>query len=500
MRSSLLCAALIAICIELRYREHECCSRSAKPPYQLVIGIPSARSNFALRRALRETWVGAIRNSHRLAEKILVKFVVGSIPCRVHPLLRHTPYVCRQTDLEYPIFKEDILTHHHNASTVTRLITTPDPVGIDFMANFPLVLKGLGLFDQFGDGFSSNLSVTLYDTTTENEIVRLNFTLDDPGRIVNGYRFKPLTTFLIIPEGFQATLAAEGFSSKDPCVLLARNNSDTNTRGIVSFSKIFRFSSNNAGFPDIEQTLLTEHSLGAAALLFEPQIENQTSVEFPLKQDDNEKWLRQLEDERVLLDEEVSTEGDIILVDVVDVYRNITLKMLRFYEWVSQHVEFSLLLKTDDDTFLNIEEVMKTLDLYHMGALTNIWWGNFRTHWGVEKFGKWAEFDYKAPFYPAFACGSGYVLSSDIVKWIGSNAHRLKPYQGEDVSMGIWLAAVSPTIIEERDSRWQCFNTCTSTMLTTPEHSPEKLHVLWTNNIDCRNPCTCAETKTTIKN
>ena len=95
--------------------------------------------------------------------------------------------------------------------------------------------------------------------------------------------------------------------------------------------------------------MLTEHSLGAAALLFEPQstkpvarphsnetfiaVENQTSVEFPLKQDDNEKWLRQLEDERVLLDEEVSTEGDIILVDVVDVYRNITLKMLRFYEW-----------------------------------------------------------------------------------------------------------------------------------------------------------------------
>jgi len=47
----------------------------------------------------------------------------------------------------------------------------------------------------------------------------------------------------------------------------------------------------------------------------------------------------------------------------------------------------------------------------------------------VERRGKWAEPSYPAVVYPKFACGSGYVISSDLVQWIADNAHVLKPYQ-----------------------------------------------------------------------
>ena len=105
--------------------------------------------------------------------------------------------------------------------------------------------------------------------------------------------------------------------------------------------------------------------------------------------------------------------------------------------------------------------------------------------------------------YPSFACGSGNVLSADLARWVADNQLWLKPYQvrpaverqtgtkreegevpvdalersfirvgigsvaialfrgtsahltvttshaqGEDVSMGIWLAAVSPTLVK----------------------------------------------------
>lgn len=54
---------------------------------------------------------------------------------------------------------------------------------------------------------------------------------------------------------------------------------------------------------------------------------------------------------------------------------------------------------------------------------------SFRLNWAVDRTGKWQELEYPSPAYPAFACGSGYVISRDIVHWLASNAGRLKTYQ-----------------------------------------------------------------------
>jgi len=53
----------------------------------------------------------------------------------------------------------------------------------------------------------------------------------------------------------------------------------------------------------------------------------------------------------------------------------------------------------------------------------------FRHNWLVERSGKWAEPDYPAMVYPKFACGAGYVLSSDLIHWLDSNADTLAAYQ-----------------------------------------------------------------------
>lgn len=47
----------------------------------------------------------------------------------------------------------------------------------------------------------------------------------------------------------------------------------------------------------------------------------------------------------------------------------------------------------------------------------------------MDRTGKWQELEYPSPAYPAFACGSGYVISRDIVHWLAGNAGRLKTYQ-----------------------------------------------------------------------
>jgi len=76
------------------------------------------------------------------------------------------------------------------------------------------------------------------------------------------------------------------------------------------------------------------------------------------------------------------------------------------------------------------------------------WFGQFRSEWPVERWGKWNELDYTGKYYPAFACGSGSLLSADLIAWLASNRDSLHPFQGEDVSLGIWLAAVNPQLVK----------------------------------------------------
>lgn len=133
------------------------------------------------------------------------------------------------------------------------------------------------------------------------------------------------------------------------------------------------------------------------------------------------------------------------------------------------------------------------------------------------------------------ACGSGNVLSLDLVEWLATKQDSLKLYQGEDVSMGIWLAAVHPNQIQVnvgpyikhsttsgwvdsltlevlQDFHWQCFGVCASGKLSlvqslnnqicseipagvgmyaSPQHTPTELHALWSNLTRCGNPCSC---------
>ncbi|OBS71115.1 hypothetical protein A6R68_00344, partial [Neotoma lepida] len=86
---------------------------------------------------------------------------------------------------------------------------------------------------------------------------------------------------------------------------------------------------------------------------------------------------------------------------------------------------FSLLLKTDDDCYIDLEAVFNRIAQKNLDG-PNCWWG--KLNWAVDRTGKWQELEYPSPAYPAFACGSGYVISKDIVDWLAGNSGRLKTY------------------------------------------------------------------------
>lgn len=82
--------------------------------------------------------------------------------------------------------------------------------------------------------------------------------------------------------------------------------------------------------------------------------------------------------------EEKDFYKDILFVDIVDIYRNLFIKLLLFYKWLFKNIYLRFVLKIDDDCFVNMDLVyMFLLELDERNDNIFIWWGNFRKQWLV---------------------------------------------------------------------------------------------------------------------
>ena len=143
-------------------------------------------------------------------------------------------------------------------------------------------------------------------------------------------------------------------------------------------------------------------------------------------------------------------EPEMMILDMTDSYRNLTLKVKLGYKKVLENYpKAKWIAKADDDHFVNInrlknyltgrEKCLKDDPLNKMIVIGKILCGErvIRSH-------KWAENDYKkgekGAKYPCFPIGSaGHVLSRKAAEFIVDNFEELHNYQGEDVSVGIWM-------------------------------------------------------------
>lgn len=127
--------------------------------------------------------------------------------------------------------------------------------------------------------------------------------------------------------------------------------------------------------------------------------------------------------------EEKDFYKDILFVDIVDIYRNLFIKLLLFYKWLFKNIYLRFVLKIDDDCFVNMDLVyMFLLELDERNDNIFIWWGNFRKQWLVQKFGKWVDFVYFVDVYFVFVCGFGNVVNRNVYEWIVKNVDYLYEY------------------------------------------------------------------------
>ncbi|XP_016796794.1 UDP-GalNAc:beta-1,3-N-acetylgalactosaminyltransferase 2 isoform X1 [Pan troglodytes] len=435
--------------------------------YDVVVGVLSARNNHELRNVIRSSWMRHLLQHPTLSQRVLVKFIIGAHGCEVPVEDREDPYSCKLLNITNPVLNQEIEAFSLSEDTSSGL---PEDrvVSVSFRVLYPIVITSLGVFYDANDvGFQRNITVKLYQAEQEEALFIARFSPPSCGVQVNKLWYKPVEQF-ILPESFEGTIVWE---SQDLHGLVSRNLHKVTVNDGGGVLRVI-----TAGEGALPHEFLEGVEGVAGGFIYTIQEGDALLHNLHSRPQRLIDHIRNLHEEDALLKEESSIYDDIVFVDVVDTYRNVPAKLLNFYRWTVETTSFNLLLKTDDDCYIDLEAVFNRIVQKNLDG-PNFWWGNFRLNWAVDRTGKWQELEYPSPAYPAFACGSGYVISKDIVKWLASNSGRLKTYQGEDVSMGIWMAAIGPK--RYQDSLWLCEKTCETGMLSSPQYSPWELTELW---------------------
>jgi hypothetical protein len=89
-------------------------------------------------------------------------------------------------------------------------------LGLDFDVESAIRVTQLGVFDSSSDGLLRTIRARLYDRETQEIEAELLFTPADPGALVDGSRFKPLSTPLSLAPGFRGSIVAAGYGVLEP--------------------------------------------------------------------------------------------------------------------------------------------------------------------------------------------------------------------------------------------------------------------------------------------
>ena len=154
----------------------------------------------------------------------------------------------------------------------------------------------------------------------------------------------------------------------------------------------------------------------------------------------------------MLLAEEALYHDILLLPNLYDVYDNLTMKVLQSLVWIDENLDYSYVLKCDDDSFVRLDE-MET-ELTQRTSHQGLYWGHFLGDRHPLQEGKWME---KRWFicdnYLPYAVGGGYVLSADVVHKISLLSDMILTYHNEDVSIGAWTGVLD--IERKHDFRFQ---------------------------------------------
>ncbi|KAL6567276.1 Hydroxyproline O-galactosyltransferase galt2 [Orobanche gracilis] len=186
-----------------------------------------------------------------------------------------------------------------------------------------------------------------------------------------------------------------------------------------------------------------------------------------------------------ILKKEAAYFGDIEIIKFMDRYELVVLKTVAICEYGVRNVTAAYIMKCDDDTFIRVDTVLK--DIEGMPSGGSLYLGNLNLLHRPLRSGKWAVSyeEWPEEIYPPYANGPGYIISSDIAKFIVAQheSHSLRLFKMEDVSMGMWVEQFNSTKhIVKYSHNWKyCQYGCMEDYHTAHYQSPRQMICLWDN-------------------
>ncbi|KOC66447.1 Beta-1,3-galactosyltransferase 1 [Habropoda laboriosa] len=191
----------------------------------------------------------------------------------------------------------------------------------------------------------------------------------------------------IHPENITSILSPTGICSPSPYLL------------IVICSAVTNFKARTA----IRNTWANKNNLDST-------YNSTVKIAFLLGQSDNDTLNN-------IIVEESHKNNDIIQETFYDTYNNLTLKSVMILKWVTSNCgQAKYLMKTDDDMFVNVPILMKTLQ--SRSQTTDTLLGSLICNAKpiLDPNNKWytPKYMYSEKMYPNYLSGTGYVMSLDV--------------------------------------------------------------------------------------
>ncbi|XP_035218881.1 UDP-GalNAc:beta-1,3-N-acetylgalactosaminyltransferase 2-like isoform X2 [Stegodyphus dumicola] len=448
----------------------------SKEKSELVIGILSAPENFAQREAARSTWLKDYASDKKNSVKAW--FVIGNHFCKIPPDYRLSKYGCEKWNVNISDLEESFYTslEMFPETCCSNLVHNFYP-GFSFQVQYPVVISKLGILSSL---FLPNkkIKVAILDIQTKEILVQTTMSANK-STPVHGYVYAEVEKF-VLPKHYEGMVFIEGYLKTSVCSKMIWNNGG----GVITYKRVYPTASHMDSIK-----FSSEHFVAASVEFSIPEMNKLKDIAVR-EELITAEWHSHLDNLKTKLELEKQQNNDILLVDVTDTYRNLPRKLLSFYKWLEYGHKFSYVMKTDDDCVIDILSILQKLQsssVFH--SERPCLWSSFRKEWNVNYIGKWADYDYRSPFYPAFPCGAVYLLSHKAATWISSNAEYLFPYQGEDVSMGIWLSAINADFIQ--DDNFKCDLECNSESYNRAQLTLDQIYEVWHLFEKCQNLCTC---------
>lgn len=142
--------------------------------------------------------------------------------------------------------------------------------------------------------------------------------------------------------------------------------------------------------------------------------------------------------------------GDILRLPYQDSYRNLPNKTMNSLTWIADNCRPKYVLKTDDDCFINILEMLSWLQTL---PASYQYIGRVNTEMPVIRDPKHRNYvpkeEHKDNVYKPYCAGGGYILKGNIIKNVTDTGKRIKQIINEDAYMGMIANALKIKPVNE---------------------------------------------------